>query len=102
MQGVVGSILIGGGVLSTQLGKHTKKDVACEASIAAEEAVLLMDRQEDDEKSMNPGGAMHVLSASATLEESALEMSTADAVRPCMMNDSGNAHDEDTVMLGDL
>ena len=100
----MGSILIGGGVLSTQLGKHTSKDVACEASLAAdpEQAVLLTDRQADDENSAIPGGAMHELKACDTTEETALEMSTADAARPCTMSDSGDAGDDVTAMLGEL
>ena len=80
-------------MLSTQLGKQAKKDVACEAGVAGEEVVLLTDIQEDGEKSSVADGALHALGAPGTIEESAVEMS--DAVSPCLVHDSGDS-DETT------
>lgn len=87
--GVVGSILIGGGVLSTQLGKQAKKDVACETGEGGEEAVLLTERPGDDEKSLSPvGGGLHVLNTSPSFAKpEGLEMPLAETESPCFVND---------------
>lgn len=66
--GVAGSILIGGGVLSTQLGKQKKSDVTLEERPdGAGDTVRLIEQQGDDEK-------VFTLTASDSLKDQSLEL----------------------------
>lgn len=68
--GIVGSILVAGGVLSTQIGKNSNTDGPKEDGVTEERAILMTETFWGEGKSSSRGGALYVLSSSQTIVDS--------------------------------